>query len=98
MAVSSWGWTTGSIGVAGAGLCVVVLTLFTVRDYPGKGTLIERLRGTRGRLSVRAEALQKPETTPLAVATLNTNALNVVEQGNILGRILRRLSGLVRLP
>lgn len=100
MTVYTWGWVAGFTGVAGAGLFVVLVTLFTVRDTPGLGTIVERLRGRRGPLSVRAEVLQRPETTPVAIATTNTRAVDIIDPGHgmLIGKILRRLRALWRLP
>lgn len=98
------GWTGGFLGAAAATLLVGVLGACVLRDVPGRGTLIERMRGRLGRLSRDARPLGQdaalgighlappPTSVMAAVADRRGRGPSVWSQG----RRLLRLPG-VRL-
>lgn len=68
LAVSSYGWTAGFVGVAAIGLLVTLLSALVLRDWPGQGTAFERLIGRSGRLSRDATSLGVSDSTAALAA------------------------------
>ncbi|UOQ56126.1 MFS transporter [Leucobacter allii] len=55
--VDAFGWASGFLGIAAAGLLLVILGVVVLRDRPGGGTMLERWTGRLGRTSREAESL-----------------------------------------
>lgn len=79
LAVGVLGWTGGFMGVAAVGLLVTILGLVVLRDKPGQGTVIERLTGRLGKLSIAAgSALRGLSSGDSAALPAVTGAISTI--------------------
>lgn len=102
LVVSSFGWATGFVGIAAVGFLVCLLQALVLRDWPGQGTVVERLFKRVGPVSRRARSLGGHETTTElnAIAPPPTEMIAVVEQATAMPRqgALGKLRSLVSIP
>lgn len=92
------GWTTGFLGLAAAGLLVTIVGALVLRDYPGGGTLVERMVGRRGRLSRDARSLAgEVAAVTTSIAPPITASIPTVDARRGLGFFGRALR-MLRIP
>ncbi|WP_026139330.1 MFS transporter [Leucobacter salsicius] len=73
------GWTNGFLGLAAVGLVVTIVGAAVLRDRPGTPTLIERMTGRRGKLTLNARSLAgEPEAVTSSIAPPATAMIPVV--------------------
>lgn len=71
LAVGVFGWAAGFLGLAALGLFLGIVAFFVLRDFPGSGTVPERMRGEPGAVSRAAQS-------PLSVNSVLTDSIPVV--------------------
>ncbi|MBK0418431.1 MFS transporter [Leucobacter sp. CSA1] len=76
LAVGAFGWMGGMLGLVAVGVLIGILGLVVLRDHPGGGTVVDRLRGRPGRPERNAQS-------PLSVTSVLTDSVPVVT-GSIL--------------
>ncbi|NLB46258.1 MAG: MFS transporter, partial [Microbacteriaceae bacterium] len=81
IAVDTFGWTSGFLGVAAVALLVVLLGSVVLRDHPGMGSVVERMTGRLGKVSRGAVCLGVSDSTavPAAVGTPATEMMPSVK-------------------
>lgn len=77
LAVGVFGWTAGFAGLGVTCLLVVLMAFLVLRDKPGSMTMFEKIRGTRGSLSARAEDLLAGGMIGIASMPANTAMISL---------------------
>lgn len=79
--VAHSGWASGFLGIAAVGVLVFIVGCIVMRDKPGSGTVVERMRGRLGNISRGARSLGADEPTGMfAVPPPATEMMPVVRQ------------------
>lgn len=97
LAVGWLGWAGGFLGIVAVGLLVTLLGFFVLRDYPGAGTALERMRRRQGRRS-------RDATPSVSYSSVLTDSIPVVSAARLdpeeqrLRDIVPRLFALIRIP